>query len=476
MSIDEWDPSLKLYPHFDSPISKADILSLVADPLAVAANKFYPLLLYTQSWQPFRSAPGGKPKKKERPIRYASRRDAYIFAYYRHLLIGPYEKLLEEAGLSEAVIAYRRLRKDDGSGKSNVEFAQEAVNDIRAAGNCAVVALDISSFFESLDHGLLKKMWLRVLGVESLPADHQAVFEAVTGYSVVDRDAAYVRLGFAKVETIHGRERLTYSVPFKQMPTKLCSNKVFQEKICGHKSPLRSLVDKNRRPFGIPQGTPISDMLANLYMLDFDAALQAYCDSRGGRYYRYSDDILMIIPGGAGQATAACDFAMQEIKSHGPKMVIKDTKTMALVYANVGADQTFTHVAGKQGKNGLEYLGFRYDGRRVHVRDATISRLYRKVASSVRAECAALIARYPGKSASFLVGRFNFTEFYQRYGRVDDFDPEGSYKTWTFWTYVRKAMTAFGNLGSPIPKQLKNYRRVVRRRVVDEIVKQLANC
>ena len=454
MIIEGWDPSLKLYPHFDSSISKADILSLVTDPMAAAANKFYPLLLYTQSWQPFRSAPGGKPKKKERPIRYASRRDAYIFAYYRHLLVGPYEKLLKETDLSGSVITYRRLRKEDGSGKSNVEFAQVAVNDIRAAGDCAVVALDISSFFESLDHALLKKMWLRALGVESLRADHEAVFKAATQYSVVERDAAYVRLGFANVETIHGRERLTYSVPFKQMPTKLCSNKAFQEKICGHKSPLRSLVDKNRKPFGIPQGTPISDMLANLYMLDFDVALKAYCDGRGGCYYRYSDDILMIIPGDAGEATAACDFASKEIRSHGPKMVIKNTKTRALVYARAGPDQTFTHIAGEQGKNGLEYLGFRYDGRWVHVRDATISRLYRKVASSVRAECATLIVRYPGKSASFLIGKFNFTQFYQRYGRVDDFSPEESYKNWTFWTYVRKAMTAFGNLGSPIPKQL----------------------
>ncbi|CAN5902567.1 reverse transcriptase/maturase family protein [soil metagenome] len=472
--VDDWQIALKWYPHFDAIITRKNAEKLVADPKAVAQNSFYPFLRYTQIWQPYRSKAVGKPEKKKRPIRFASRRDAYILSYYRHALSARYEEVLHAEGLSDVVIAYRKLKSDSGRGKSNIEFAKDAFDRIREQGNCAAVALDISSFFEKLDHAVLRKQWCRLLGVEKLPEDHEAIFKALTKYAVVDRDEVYRRLGYLEKRVVNGKLRDVYTVKYDKMPKKLCSNIDFQEKVCGRGGEFKSLVDVNRKPFGIPQGSPISDLLANFYLLDFDRVMKEYCESRGGFYLRYSDDLLLVVPGSDAEAFEICDFASREIVRHGPKLKIKEKKTAALVFEPDGSGaQKFRHVSGNLGFSGLEYLGFRYDGRGVSLRSSTLSNLYRKISGGVKAECYGLVARYPGKDLNFLMSRFNFPQFYQKYGRVRDFDPRSDVRKWTFWTYARRASRVFGKQGLQIPKQLRNYRRIVEQHVHRDLARFL---
>jgi hypothetical protein len=472
--VTDWSPSLKHYPHFDKPIRLADIEALVSDADAVARNSFYPFLRFEEKWQPFRDKQGGKPDKKVRELRFASRRDAYIYAYYRYLLCEPYEKALAAAGLSENVIAYRKLSTSTGKGKSNIDFALDAFNVIRAYGDAAVVTLDISKFFESIDHELLRQKWASLLEISELPPDHAAVFRAITRYAIVDRDAAYERLGYLTWKQKGGGKIPVYTTGFKDMPKQLCSNKDFREKICGKGGSFSSLITTNDKPYGIPQGSPISDILANLYLIDFDKALKSYVDGLGGTFFRYSDDIIIIVPGGETAALAARDFAIAEIKNHGSEILIKEAKTSVLRYCPSPDGQTFKKLHGKQGENGLEYLGFRYDGRFAYLRDATLSRLYRKVTRAIRAEACALVRRYPGKDQAYIESKFDVPGFMQRFGRVAEFDNRASYDTWTFWTYAKRAIEAFGALGKPIAKQLRNYGLIVRTRVRREIARALA--
>lgn len=383
--------------------------------------------------------------------------------------------MLSNLDIDGSIIAYRKLKTADGRGKSNIDFAADAFEIISQMGDCAAIALDISSFFENLDHQKLRQAWCRVLGVTDLPIDHAAVFKAVTRYAVVDREAVYERLGLTEKQIVKGRERTVYTKSFKDMPKKICSNTDFREKICGQGGKFKSLVDVNRKPYGIPQGSPISDMLANLYLIDFDKSLNEYCKSRNGYYFRYSDDILIILPGGETEALDVCAFAKAEITKNGPKLQIKDKKTSAIEYiSNSDGSQSFKLVSGNIGRNGLEYLGFRYDGREVWVRDATISKLYRKVSGSLHAECAALIRRYPKKDIPFLLSKFNFPEFFQRYGRVKEFDPHAEFDTWTFWTYARRASRRFRRVGRPIPMQLRRFKKIVKTRVAKELARRLS--
>ena len=108
---------------------------------------------------------GRKGKLKNRPIHYAARRDAYIFSYYRHILSQKYETELNYLGLDTSVLAYRRIPIADGAGgKCNIHFAHEAISNIRELDTCCVIALDISSYFESLDHPRLKAYGVACLG------------------------------------------------------------------------------------------------------------------------------------------------------------------------------------------------------------------------------------------------------------------------------------------------------------------------
>ena len=50
------------------------------------------------------------------------------------------------------------------------------------------------------------------------------------------------------------------------------------------------------RRIGVPQGSPISATLANIYMLSADKQLHEYVTSFGGFYMRYSDDFMIVLP------------------------------------------------------------------------------------------------------------------------------------------------------------------------------------
>jgi len=286
---------LKQYPHFDSPIAADELLSIVTDPEKVRTNPFFPFLKYTKKYQPFRDRPD-RPNPKQRLIRYASRRDAAIFSYYRHVLAEKYEARLIDLGIQDCPTAYRKIPTDesDTRGKCNIDFAQDVFDDIVAQSNCVVVTLDISSFFECIDHKHLYKVWCGLLGVDHLPGDHLAVFKAITKYAVVDRDAVYERLGLIEEVALEdGTTAKKYTCAYRDVPKQLCSPQDFRLKVMGKDPAYDSLNVVNLNDYGIPQGAPISDLLANAYLMEFDQVIFAYATSLGGRYWRYSDDIVL---------------------------------------------------------------------------------------------------------------------------------------------------------------------------------------
>ena len=468
--MEEWHltkSDLKKYPHFDPLISATDAEALATDAHRVAKHAFYPFMLYPQRWNRF-AEKGTQGKVKERPIRYAARRDAYIFSYYRHILSQRYEAELTRLDLDTSVLAYRRIPIGNGQGgKCNIHFAHEAFSKIRDLGSCSVIALDISSYFESLDHIKLKDLWCRILGVTRLPADHYHVFEAITQYAVVDKEAAYERLGHfgPKRTTNSGKVINGYLTPYNKMPKHLCNGKDFQEKIAGGNG-TKTIIKKNYKPFGIPQGAPISDLLANLYLVNFDTIVAGWARDAGGAYYRYSDDILIVVPGNEETGRRLMTRTRELIGQFGKKLVIKEEKSSLFVFAPHGEGQTFQLLHGTQGKNGLEYLGFRYDGRRVYLRDATLSNLRRKVTRAAHRDATAQARRYPDKDASQLKARFHYERLIKQFGRVEDFgETQHDYRKWTFWTYATRATEVFGPLGKPILRQLRKHRTSIKHRV-----------
>ena len=466
------DRDLKKYPHFDPLIPANEAMELATDPSRVARHTFYPFMRFTQRWNRF-AGKGEQGKPKSRQIRYAARRDAYIFSYYRFVLSERYEAELKRLGLSDSILAYRRIPDSMGDGgKCNIHFARDAFLKIREFRTGCAIALDISGFFENLDHEKLKKLWCRMLDVRKLPPDHFQVFKAITNYAVVDKQKAYERLGHfgTKRMTKFGKPVNGYLTPYKKIPKQLCSGKQFRELIVGS-GQKKTIIEKNYKPYGIPQGAPISDLLANLYLLDFDVVVAGWVGAMGGAYYRYSDDILIVVPGGEAEGSDIMDRVQKIIGSFGDKLAIKDEKSSAVIFEKNGEDQSFRLIRGFQGKNGLEYLGFRYDGKRAFIRDSTLSNLNRKIVRAARRAANENARRYSDKSASEICALFNFEAFTKRFGRIEEFnETEHDYRKWTFWTYARKASKVFGPLGSQLLRQLRHIQNFSRNKLNEEFV------
>lgn len=461
---------LKHYPHFDAPLSKTEILNIINAPDKVAQNAFMPLLHFEESWQPYRSKVSGREKRKSRPIRYACRRDSYIFSRYRELLSELYEEKLNVSGLNNCVLAYRHIPNENGSGKCNIDFAKDAFDTIKEFGNCTVIALDIAGFFDTLEHKHIKKLWLELLGAETLPSDHFAVFKNITNYRYVDLIDAYKRLGFFGPIGPGGTGREGFLVPYKDIPKQLCSPQDFRKKICGGDPSLPSLVKSNKENQGVPQGAPISDLLANLYMYEFDLFANSYAKRLGGHYLRYSDDILIIIPG-HGQHAKHVDALHSQLKKSAPRLTFKTAKTSVVRFFKHKREMSYEHIGGPQGKNGLEYLGFRFDGNMVFLRDKTLSGFYRKLKRISKRHAHLHINDQPTKTASELIQNFNYARVHNKILKVEAFELQmDDYRNWTFYTYVKRSANVFGEDGKNILRQIRNAEKVIRETVEQTVI------
>jgi RNA-directed DNA polymerase len=340
------------YLHFDRPVGSPVALEYVSNPAKVCLHSFYPFIRNATITKKTKYHPllrAFEVVEKVRPISYAAHMDSNIYAYYSSILSSKYEEKLKTHGLHTSVLAFRSL-----DGQSNIHHAHNAFQEIRARQECSVLCFDIEKFFDRLNHEFLKRVWQEVLGVSSLPPDHYAVFKAITKYSSVNRSDAYKALNVS----LHNP---------KVDNKRLCSAAEFRALIRG-----RGLITANREKYGIPQGSPISAILSNMYMLNFDRAMLLYLSKTESAYYRYCDDIMVICP----------INAKDEIQEYVEAEIIK----MLLDVQHKKTDiQKFTRDAsGKlRTERPIQYLGFMFDGDRVFIRPASLTRYYKKMKSRV---------------------------------------------------------------------------------------------
>lgn len=339
------------YSHFDSPLSQASAEQIATNPIRVARHAFFPFLRYTVETQKVEkdSITGlvaGKPPKI-RPISFASHVDSHIYSYYSHLLSDHYEELLDQKGIGNAVLAFRPL------GKSNIDFANEAFEHIKKLGNCVTFATDITGFFDNLDHAHLKKAWSDLLGVAHLPADHFAVFKSLTKYAYVIREELFPILGLSNNNPPSSK-------------TRLCSPQEFRSKVRN-----AGLVRTHSKVKGIPQGSPISALLSNIYLMEFDELLHEEIDRRGGKYMRYCDDILCIIP--TQNDDSLSDLVETLISRF--HLEINEDKTDTIRFSQ--------HDSALVAERPLQYLGFTFDGKNKLIRSAAFAKFSDKMRRGV---------------------------------------------------------------------------------------------
>jgi hypothetical protein len=104
---------------------------------------------------------------------------------------------------------------------------------------------------------------------------------------------------------------------------------------------------------GIPQGSPISALLSNIYMMEFDEQISKYVKAYGGSYLRYCDDILLILPGSKeSEAIRVVGEKVKEIR-----LEIQESKTEVCRFGN--------SINGYRADRPLQYLGFIFDGQNI---------------------------------------------------------------------------------------------------------------
>lgn len=484
-----WEPStsdLKTYRHFDAVMKPSSISTLVRDPAKVASHPFRPLLHFEKKWRrPPRNGVAREPKV--RPIRYACRKDAYIYKHYRQQLASAYELELVENDLNAHVLAYRRIPVSTNAEtcKSNIHFARDVFDLIDSMDKCCAIALDISDFFGSIDHDRLKQTWGRLLKCDRLPKDHFRVYSSVTDYKFIDINDALVALGFSQRDA-HGQ--LTYLVDPKEIPIQLCTPSDYRSKLV-----KAGLVQRHGKTFGIPQGTPLSDLLANAYLFEFDLAMKSFAEAQSGHYFRYSDDILLLLPTDESSVHAAFTTAASEMAKMGPQLRVNPSKTEITVFRcengstrcrnfELDAGGSPTLIRDKHGNPienaGFSYLGFRYDGQQVFLRDSTLSNLRGKIARTCKSEAFYFVKRHKEKDLSWVLANAPIEKLKQRYMDVENFEEavadarQGGndiFSKMTFWSYARRATKVFGKKGKPISRQLRGIGESIERQFQQEL-------
>ena len=382
------------YRHFDGFITHQDLdtnrsrlVSVLKQPDKLSKHSFLPLLRKDKKVRRYnRNKSDGNLKigQKLRPIMYASHVDSCIYGFYSFMLKKRYEARIGGTQLAESIVGYRHIPREESpdKGKSNIDFAKDVKDLTQQHDMSVVICLDVSKFFDTMDHKLIKEKWANLVGCENLPMGHYTVYKNITKYRYVFLHDALLRLGYGHLKGgkfIYAKNSKRHGI--------LCDMKTFRKKI---DPKFNSIVHKNNSGMGIPQGSPISDIIANLYLETFDRKILQKLDTyKFGYYRRYSDDILIVCP--VEKAEEIYQFAMESIKDE--LLKIKPSKSEAVIIeskAKSVKDITYQLTGHDQHLNStreaFQYLGFEIDANDMHIRSGTIAGHYRRALRRARLE------------------------------------------------------------------------------------------
>ena len=245
-------------------------------------------------------------------------------------------------------------------------------------------------------------MMCEALGVERLPQDYFSVFKNITRFSSWDwKDI--VKAAGENIEERGIRKKINSK-------DTVLNKEQFQES--------KKDIKKNVSGVGVPQGSPISAVLSNIYMIEFDKDIKRYVASKGGIYMRYSDDFIIVLP--YERDTEIADFTsyiFSYVESMKGLVDLQKEKTSCYTYKN-------EVVYEGDRPSSINYLGFLFDGKNIRIRPRAITKYY-----------------YRMRRKANTIGRSNWTsskgrhisakELYSIYSRNDEKQ--------TFIDYAKKA-------------------------------------
>lgn len=487
-AIEEWF-KIKKYPHIGKPITIKDynyVQMYVNNTENIRKHSFLPYIHKIITKRKFRANkttiiinPSGKrerikEKPKERHIYFSAHLDAMIFSKYNTILATAYEKYIEYLPFNESIVAYRKIPviKGKNGNKCNIEFAKTAFEFIKSnkESTLSVIVADITHFFDNLNHKILKKKWAEVLQETSLPGDHFNLYKALTRIKYVEAnqlfDASnrnvYVERGVPNLDKKKEqvKKKINDVKYFKEKNVVYyCDKKEFVQKYLG-------LIKSNNNIKGIPQGSPISATLANIYMLDFDRIIFEKIKLINGFYQRYSDDLIIVCE--RQYEDEILKLMNDAISGKYVKLNIEQQKTKLYHFEIIdGFFKGFSiNERNKELNNNkpLEYLGFSFDGQKVLIKNSGFSKFYRSMKRAFsRGTYFAIYSKNPDNSLfkSRLYNRFTYKGAKGKLihrplkNNPKVFKPSREYNWGNYLTYINKANATMRtiNMDDSIKKQ-----------------------
>lgn len=435
------------YAHFDrrvklneNKVIHDDVWSYIQNKDNIATHGFYPFIYHEKVVYKYSKANGVT--SKTRPICYSGHLDRCIYKYYGHLLNEKYNEYAIKNNINDTAVAYRNNLK-----KNNIHYAKQAFDFIQQ-GECDIIIGDFTSFFSNLDHKYLKQMLCKVLDVTSLSPDWYAIYKNITRYSTWDLLSILKINGLLndnELELINQPKSMLLTKKIKQLNKKeiLLSKKQFRQY-------SKTCIKPNKSGVGIPQGSTISAVLSNVYLIEFDKKIHDYVTNLKGLYLRYSDDFIVIMPKNKDVSFKKCLGFINDCISDTKKLSIQEEKNKMYHYDGIN---TVTSIkSAKEGStlDAVDYLGFVFDGKTITLRPKTITkyyyRMYRKLNFII--DCKG-ITKY-GTSISYK----NLYRVYTQKGRngqyIKKYLPQkvltktkNKYENGNFFTYVYTADRIF---------------------------------
>lgn len=421
----------KRYTHLDIKKHHQDYQKRVKNVNWVSHHGFYPFIHFEINLDKYVDDELGKHvKSKTREIYYSAHIDRFIYEYYGNQLNNAYNHFVTEQGTGKASIAYR----NNIPGKCNIHFAKEAFEFICKCDTAYVFVGDFSNFFDKLDHKYLKETIKDVLNKQELNSAEYAIYKNITHFTYVEAN---------DIESFKGKSRAEMRELDKYFDTE--EFQIFKSRF----------LNKNPNDYGIPQGSSISAVYANVYMIHFDKMMNDFATSNGGFYRRYCDDIVMVIPCLEEKIKDESykDIAKKifSIKDQIKNLELNEDKTEQFFY-NKGRLEVIT------GNSSLiNYLGFTFDGKDVRIREKSLFKFYNRAYKKIKKVNISKSKMY------FIAGKKAVYKSYTHLGNTKSRKTYGN-----FLTYAYKAQKIFESsdyLTCGIRRQIKGHWNKINNRL-----------
>lgn len=164
--------------------------------------------------------------------------------------------------------------------------------------------------------------------------------------------------------------------------------------------------DFDDKKYGIPQGSPLSAVLSNIYMMTMDLQLHHFANINGGIYRRYCDDLLLVMP--KNHIKEAESLVKNEFERL--KLKINEKKTERRFFSHSKGIINCVDEFGKA--SSLQYLGLEYNGKEVRIRPSSLTRYHQRIKKGVRSAVRKAISK---KSTAKNKGQVFKRTLYEKY-------------------------------------------------------------